>query len=133
MFCFFLMKRRPPRSTRTDTLFPYTTLFRSQHDCGVEHTDHMFEQTTTHHELDDIVSLVAQTSDDQIGAVVHYIGEKGDGLREMLANVREGLLPIEDGQVCAFNHGALVLDDSNGCKVCFARRDRKRTRMNYSH
>src|SRR3546814_7189253 len=30
MFFFFLMIRRPPRSTRTDTLFPYTTLFRSQ-------------------------------------------------------------------------------------------------------
>src|SRR3546814_9310254 len=33
-----LMIRRPPRSTRTDTLFPYTTLFRSQaglrHDAG---------------------------------------------------------------------------------------------------
>src|SRR3546814_4316132 len=33
MYCmlvfFFLMRRRPPRSTRTDTLFPYTTLFRS--------------------------------------------------------------------------------------------------------
>src|SRR3546814_5741906 len=26
---FFLMMRRPPRSTRTDTLFPYTTLVRS--------------------------------------------------------------------------------------------------------
>src|SRR3546814_685139 len=29
---FFLMIRRPPRSTRTDTLFPYTTLFRSAAD-----------------------------------------------------------------------------------------------------
>src|SRR3546814_4920784 len=31
-FCtlFFLMIRRPPRSTRTDTLFPYTTLFRAR-------------------------------------------------------------------------------------------------------
>src|SRR3546814_14356959 len=29
---FFLMIRRPPRSTRTDTLFPYTTLFRSAYD-----------------------------------------------------------------------------------------------------
>src|SRR3546814_14368297 len=27
---FFLSIRRPPRSTRTDTLFPYTTLFRSR-------------------------------------------------------------------------------------------------------
>src|SRR3546814_11125264 len=42
---FFLMIRRPPRSTRTDTLFPYTTLFRSVHrtssglhrDCGRHH------------------------------------------------------------------------------------------------
>src|SRR3546814_14782363 len=37
-FFFFLMIRRPPRSTRTDTLFPYTTLFRSrvkfQYDMG---------------------------------------------------------------------------------------------------
>src|SRR3546814_19678977 len=29
---FFYMLRRPPRSTRTDTLFPYTTLFRSPGD-----------------------------------------------------------------------------------------------------
>src|SRR3546814_18178336 len=29
MFFFFLMIRRPPSSTLTDTLFPYTTLFRS--------------------------------------------------------------------------------------------------------
>src|SRR3546814_4110750 len=31
---FFLMIRRPPRSTRTDTLFPYTTLFRSLRCAG---------------------------------------------------------------------------------------------------
>src|SRR3546814_11869454 len=35
--CFFLTSRRPPRSTRTDTLFPYTTLFRSRH--GGVHLD----------------------------------------------------------------------------------------------
>src|SRR3546814_12262820 len=36
---FFLMIRRPPRSTRTDTLFPYTTLFRSREPLkfGIEH------------------------------------------------------------------------------------------------
>src|SRR3546814_15626994 len=33
-FFFFLMIRRPPRSTRTDTLFPYTTLFRSDEGLG---------------------------------------------------------------------------------------------------
>src|SRR3546814_17062310 len=34
LFFFFLMIRRPPRSTRTDTLFPYTTLFRSGRLCA---------------------------------------------------------------------------------------------------
>src|SRR3546814_1571469 len=33
-FFFFLMLRRQPRSTRTDTLFPYTTLFRSSLSVG---------------------------------------------------------------------------------------------------
>src|SRR3546814_13307098 len=36
---FFLMIRRPPRSTRTDTLFPYTTLFRSITDAPPELVD----------------------------------------------------------------------------------------------
>src|SRR3546814_966542 len=30
LFCFFLMIRRPPRLTRTDKLFPHTSLFRSR-------------------------------------------------------------------------------------------------------
>src|SRR3546814_582947 len=33
--CFFLMLRRPPGATRTDTLFPYTTLFRSPDGGGL--------------------------------------------------------------------------------------------------
>src|SRR3546814_11709536 len=38
---FFLMIRRPPKSTRTDTLFPYTTLFRSLRPrIGEEHLGH---------------------------------------------------------------------------------------------
>src|SRR3546814_5584612 len=35
------MIRRPPRSTRTDTLFPYTTLFRSGGLCAGECGDHV--------------------------------------------------------------------------------------------
>src|SRR3546814_2506067 len=38
VICFFLMIRRPPRSTRTDTLVPYTTLFRSER--GLVHSHH---------------------------------------------------------------------------------------------
>src|SRR3546814_10214960 len=45
LFIFFLTIRPPPRSTRTDTLFPYTTLFRSQR-YNIEHCsrDHADEQ-----------------------------------------------------------------------------------------
>src|SRR3546814_10960133 len=47
-FFFFLMIRRPPRSTRTDTLFPYTTLFRSEH--YADHTvKHFHEQLVKRH------------------------------------------------------------------------------------
>src|SRR3546814_18523309 len=45
--CVFLMIRRPPRSTLTDTLFPYTTLFRSVHDgiIGPQHDGASGDQT----------------------------------------------------------------------------------------
>src|SRR3546814_7743783 len=43
---FFLMIRRPPRSTRTDTLFPYTTLFRSPTD--LPHSPFLLLSTTAH-------------------------------------------------------------------------------------
>src|SRR3546814_3151148 len=39
--CFFLMIRRPPRATRTDTLVPYTTLLRSVAYSGVWTKNHM--------------------------------------------------------------------------------------------
>src|SRR3546814_16744795 len=39
-YFFFLMIRRPPRSTRTDTLFPYTTLFRSGYEPRMERNEH---------------------------------------------------------------------------------------------
>src|SRR3546814_8107780 len=38
MFCLLII-RRPPRSTRTDTLFPYTTLFRSDRGLPQRHHD----------------------------------------------------------------------------------------------
>src|SRR3546814_20080364 len=42
MIFFFLMILRPPRSTRTDTLFPYTTLFRSV-AVALDETGHALE------------------------------------------------------------------------------------------
>src|SRR3546814_11971678 len=44
---FFLLIRRPPRSTRTDTLFPYTTLFRS-HSAVVAVPSWQLQQSNSH-------------------------------------------------------------------------------------
>src|SRR3546814_12439024 len=46
-YMFFLLIRRPPRSTRTDTLFPYTTLFRSdfaEDDAIGAHTQRVLDE-----------------------------------------------------------------------------------------
>src|SRR3546814_11682754 len=48
------MIRRPPRSTRTDTLFPYTTLFRSAHVCDVPFTQVDFGWAASALDYDDI-------------------------------------------------------------------------------
>src|SRR3546814_7411397 len=46
LFFFFLMIRLPPRSTRTDTLFPFTTLFRSIVTIGIENLSCGISATT---------------------------------------------------------------------------------------
>src|SRR3546814_18042909 len=58
---FFLMIRRPPRSTRTYTLFPYTTLFRSTGAHGRRRSEVWLQpQAAEHHRRDH----VAQGSQD---------------------------------------------------------------------
>src|SRR3546814_12115305 len=54
---FFLMIRRPPRSTRTDTLFPYTTLFRSLAAKTVDDQSHRFlGRKTARHRIEKLRS-----------------------------------------------------------------------------
>src|SRR3546814_2020362 len=48
MIFFFLMSRRPPRSTRTYTLFPYTTLFRSYNSRTAYRADHTLCEASLH-------------------------------------------------------------------------------------
>src|SRR3546814_2456923 len=52
------MIRRPPRSTRTDTLVPYTTLFRSRFPCGVFHGG--IEEQTAEDDLAARIGLAVQ-------------------------------------------------------------------------
>src|SRR3546814_14727004 len=70
MYCFFLMIRRPPRSTRTDTLFPYTTLFRSFRAGAPAMPDFHIgvARAYEHHELGGVpVGLAAGCDHQQIG------------------------------------------------------------------
>src|SRR3546814_5635541 len=75
------MFRRPPRSTRTDTLFPYTTLFRSE-KAGLRDVDFRLhvevQQPEGGERIDEIVQalpIAQQTSD---GAVERRRGQQGE-------------------------------------------------------
>src|SRR3546814_10399971 len=50
LYFFFLMIQRPPRSTRTDTLFPYTTLFRGDEQQH-RHRDQRLRQPFRHRRM----------------------------------------------------------------------------------
>src|SRR3546814_940749 len=130
------MIRRPPRSTRTDTLFPYTTLFRSQEP----YTKFVKALTTK-----PVVGVGRYTSPDAMVRVVKQ------GIMDMIGAARPSIadpfLPkkIEDGRI----------DDIReciGCNICVTGdevsspirctqnptmgeewRDRKSTRLNPSH
>src|SRR3546814_12427580 len=98
LFC--LMIRRPPRSTRTDTLFPYTTLFRSLDVEQKAALTHRLKQEYRHNSLDPETGVVT-VSDRRARAIAltaaHYDRLYGSDptLREMRDNyaMKEGTLP----------------------------------------
>src|SRR3546814_13906233 len=82
------MRRRPPRSTRTDTLFPYTTLFRSVRDIRIVRTAERRQRR-----------LIAVAS-----------GKGGVGKSTVAANLAVGLarLGMKAGLIDADIHGPSV-------------------------
>src|SRR3546814_15775163 len=79
-FVFFLMIRRPPRSTRTDTLFPYTTLFRSD-----EYVVDGQKLWTSRAEHSDLMILLARTTPREAAA------SRTEGLSVFLVDMKEAL------------------------------------------
>src|SRR3546814_11528636 len=103
-FFFFLMILRPPRSTRTDTLFPYTTLFRSR---------------------------VWMDSISQ--AWYAFICEATDELLEEVRVMRDkGATPLDFG-LKVRNDPDIPLIVTARNKMRTAKEDRKSTRLNSSH
>src|SRR3546814_13130173 len=73
------MIRRPPRSTRTDTLFPYTTLFRSARHHIRTSRKKRYEIMTAYDQLG-LLSLVSKTNDKAymlISADIDLVTENG--------------------------------------------------------
>src|SRR3546814_3050731 len=115
------MIRLPPRSTRTDTLFPYTTLFRSRQDH---------------------VELVAQLAAEEVADHEHFAAEMGGGGRERGGHAKrcagscEGFGKL---RIAVQGRTARRLDcdgfgEPCGGQLCDCQNpDRKSTRLNSSH
>src|SRR3546814_3997965 len=86
MFFFFLMIRRPPRSTRTDTLFPDTTLFRS--DKYIVNGQKIWISRAEH---SDLMVLLCRTTPREDCA------KPSDGMSVLLVDMREVAVNISIG------------------------------------
>src|SRR3546814_7086533 len=123
---FFLMIRRPPRSTRTDTLFPYTTLFRSEHlvEGQLALEDVAFGEADLALDIPGRAHLLVQDEVAEVGAVAGDLGD--DGLRQSLA--RRPIPRLAGGQLVG-----RVLHEDRHPVLAGRCQDRKSTRLKYSH
>src|SRR3546814_6928985 len=92
LFFFFLMIRRPPRSTRTDTLFPYTTLFRSPR---------LLDHAAREHAHREIVTRWADGRESR----TDWAGVASDARKLAQALERLGCKPGDRIATLAMNHG----------------------------
>src|SRR3546814_3582633 len=83
-FFFFLMIRRPPRSTRTDTLFPYTTLFRSGFRGAAVFPDGPSQSRARQSHLSGEGAVFLRNALWRALHLGHYGGHRTDDLREVL-------------------------------------------------
>src|SRR3546814_6585548 len=131
---FFLMIRRPPRSTRTDTLFPYTTLFRSLYQDAHRQLRHhqrrlrllAFGQQAAREQQDRNrrrrEELDLRSSDRQLPRV-HLLRRPAPRKRHQEAGATQAQRAPGQGQAEARQHGG---------PQAGSLRDRKRARMNSS-
>src|SRR3546814_2297888 len=127
------MIRRPPRSTRTDTLFPYTTLFRSRDLCGMAQTGtgktaafalpslHYFHENPKPRPLGSCRMLVLSPTRELAAQIAESFREYGRFMRLSVETVFGGV-PI----------GRQIKKMQAGVDILVAT-DRKSTRLNSSH
>src|SRR3546814_3629893 len=111
------MRRRPPISTRTDTLFPYTTLFRSLLRTIIGDRD---AAELTRRSLAPPFSLE------------HILDREVETIRGRNSRVlRSAAAPLHPGHECVQKCAACISVDFNEPRPL--RADRKSTRLNSSH
>src|SRR3546814_3571827 len=106
------MIRRPPRSTRTDTLFPYTTLFRSQPELGTI-SNWLSEHGFSFYRLNNLQH--SNPSSEQAASVQQQATQ----------------LACADALFVPADKRLIELTDNQRLKLAFV--DRKSTRLNSNH
>src|SRR3546814_4743365 len=121
------MIRRPPRSTRTYTLFPYTTLFRSE-------IIRLIRKAYPHH------AILAEESGASGDNEVTWIIDPLDGTTNFLHGIPHFAVSIGIQVRGKLEHGVIYAPctqdlyvASNGSGATVNNRDRKSTRLNSSH
>src|SRR3546814_539110 len=88
------MRRRPPRSTRTDTLFPYTTLFRSK--VSLLPLDAV-PRALAARDTRGLVKLVADKASDRLLGGQIMAPEGADSIQTLVLAIRHGMTAAELG------------------------------------
>src|SRR3546814_11505361 len=97
------MLRRPPRATRTDTLFPYTTLFRSQHAVAADAADIEAFVAGAPRRAERGAEARGLALDADAGFEAHEVADIGD---EFVGDLLVALDADGDGQVFGPHRGA---------------------------
>src|SRR3546814_5606190 len=126
------MIRRPPRSTRTATLFPYTTLFRSK--AFLERADARFKQSeeSAGQNLKALLNPVherLQKYEDAVGKVEAERRDAFGMLNGQIAAMREGTERVSSEAAKLVN----ALRNAPKARGRWGEQDRKGTRLNSSH
>src|SRR3546814_7728958 len=124
------MIRRPPRSTRTDTLFPYTTLFRSPFDSKADYKTKISLPTGDIEQRPTVIEqyAYADTWSNGTSSYIENIVPRLVLMRELLSD--SGSIYIHlDWHVEDY---VRVVDDSIFGPDSFVNEDRKSTRLNSS-
>src|SRR3546814_3563903 len=111
-----LMLRRPPRSTRTDTLFPYTTLFRSidilVNNAGIQHTD-LIENFPIER-WDAIIALNLSAVFHGTAAALPHMKKQGWGRIINIASAHGLVASVNKSAYVAAKHGVVGLTKVTG-------------------